>query len=246
MLRRPFASSRWQELYRRIREQLSLDERADREAAELLAGLARQRRSPLEELLRAIRGREVVVAGAGNTLEQGLELLAGRLLKAPLVAADGAVSPLLAKGLRPLLVVTDLDGPHAALYDAYQRGAQLAVHAHGDNMPQLMSFVPRLSSFLGTAQVEPAPPPLVNPYGFTDGDRAAYLAYALGARAIYLIGMELKEPPGVHSSMGRRSPAEVSTRLSIARELLSLLAQAGARLYSLGPPPAPGIRKMAI
>jgi uncharacterized Rossmann fold enzyme len=245
-LRRPYAPERWAELYRWICEQLGLDERSDRRAAELLAELMRGREVPIAEAMARLAGRDVAILGGGNTLQAGLLVMRSRLAYARTVAADGATAAALELGLVPDIIVTDLDGPHDVLREAYTRGSLLAVHAHGDNMEMLRGFVPGLSRLMGTCQVEPAPPPLINPYGFTDGDRAAYLAYALGARRIYLVGMELREPAGRFSSMARRSPLEMGRRLHIARTLLDLLARAGAELYSLGPSPASSIGQIDL
>lgn len=99
------------------------------------------------------------------------------------VAADGAVGAC-RDVVDTLCVVTDLDGGEH-LQRAAQTGTTLVVHAHGDN-------IDRWSACLGSWASQPSPPPLIlshqtdemwddmlNPGGFTDGDRA--VCFLLGA-----------------------------------------------------------------
>ena len=75
------------------------------------------------------------------------------------------------------------------IIQANQKGSFLAVHAHGNNLDKIKEYVPGLERVLGTTQSTP----LENVYnfgGFTDGDRALYLAVELGVNFIILAGMD--------------------------------------------------------
>ncbi|MEE1133862.1 MAG: 6-hydroxymethylpterin diphosphokinase MptE-like protein, partial [Methanobrevibacter sp.] len=63
------------------------------------------------------------------------------------------------------------------------------IHAHGDNMDKIAKLTPFFTSVLGTTQSQPVGN-LYNFGGFTDGDRAMFLAVALGAEEITLAGMD--------------------------------------------------------
>jgi uncharacterized Rossmann fold enzyme len=70
----------------------------------------------------------------------------------------------------------------------------LSLHAHGDNIPHLRFWVPRFNGpLVGTTQSRPIPG-IYNFGGFTDGDRAAFAAHALGAEKVKLLGFDLDDP----------------------------------------------------
>jgi len=119
----------------------------------------------------------------------------------PKIAADGATSYLLERGVIPDIVVTDLDGRMEDLIRAAHGGAVMVVHAHGDNLDKLVEFVPDLmevATVIGTCQCRPVGK-IWNFGGFTDGDRAVFLADHLGARKIALYGMDFKGEIGRYS-----------------------------------------------
>ena len=107
----------------------------------------------------------------------------GVLQKFVTVVADGATTALLhvAKAV-PDVIVTDLDGVVSDIVSAQRQGSIVVIHAHGDNIEQLNSFVPDFPRAIGSTQVEPRPN-VYNFLGFTDGDRAVFLAAAMGAKA---------------------------------------------------------------
>jgi len=74
-----------------------------------------------------------------------------------------------------------------------REGTIAVVHAHGDNMPLLRHWVPRLPGpVVGTTQAAPLPH-VHNFGGFTDGDRAVFAADHLGAARIAIIGFDLDD-----------------------------------------------------
>lgn len=145
-----------------------------------------------------------------------------------LIAADSSAPVLLEHGIVPDLVVTDLDGFSP---DVAPRGIPLVVHAHGDNISRLPA-VSGLDVCLGTAQTAPTGW-VLNFGGFTDGDRAVFLASALGARDIVLCGMDLAGP--VTTSSG--DPRTKLEKLRVAADLLEWLATfTESKLYTTSQP----------
>ena len=93
-------------------------------------------------------------------------------------------------------------------------GTLLAVHAHGDNIPLVKSWVPKMQGpVVGTTQSAP----LSNVYnfgGFSDGDRGVFAAHELGAASVSLIGFDLDDTSVDPVKHGK---------LMIARKLLHLI-----------------------
>jgi len=210
----------WRPWYDRIVRELGLNRKADQDATEILDKLLPE--PELAGLKNLVRGRECIVFGAGSSLEIDLERLerAGFLGKT-MITADGATSAVL-KFRNPEIIITDLDGNVDDQLDAWHLGSWIVVHAHGDNIAQVRKIVPKLKErVIGSTQVEPYGK-LFNFGGFTDGDRAAFMAHELGASKIYLAGMNLGTKIGKHS--GDKDLSRKLTKLKICKELLAWLA----------------------
>jgi len=196
----------WEPYYLRILGRLGFDRAKDEEAAHLLASLLSRDDLPLLDGL--IRGSPATVCGNGPSLTGQLDRIQGTV-----IAADGAANRLSARGIRPGAIVTDLDGAADAFIRMNEAGTVIVVHAHGDNMPLLKSWVPRFpGALVGTTQARPFDG-IHNFGGFTDGDRAVFLAHALGASEVGLAGFDLDDPDV--------DPVK-REKLRIARELLGL------------------------
>jgi hypothetical protein len=219
----------WAPWYRKIVERLNLDEVADVVAAKVLNAILPEPRH--QELSEILEGNECIVFGAGPSLEEDLMRLSlGGYLDKVLIAANGATTAVL-EYKAPDIVVTDLDGNVESQLEAWRRGAWLVLHAHGDNIPQIEKIAPQIGErVIGTAQIRPFGR-LFNFGGFTDGDRAAFMAWELGASRIYLAGMDLGEKIGGYS--GGKNARQKLIKLEICGELLSWLASLGANLVNL-------------
>jgi uncharacterized Rossmann fold enzyme len=182
--------AKWEPLYQSILQDFGFSPAKDEEAAKLLAELLRGREQPLQAAEAKVRGHSVVVVGNAPSLEKELDGL--QESDAVFIAADGATSVLLKRGIVPDIVVTDLDGPFPAILKANQTGSIVVVHAHGDNLDALKKYVPQLERIIGTVQCHP-PPGLYNFAGFTDGDRCVFLAKELGAASIKLVGFDFDD-----------------------------------------------------
>jgi hypothetical protein len=220
----------WRPWYKEIVARLNLDERADRAAAKILNCLLPE--PDLKKFIRLLQRQECIVFGAGPSLDEDLKKLQrmGYLNKV-LIAADGATSAVI-KYRNPDIVVTDLDGDIGDQLEGWRCGSWLVIHAHGDNIAQVRGILPKLNErTIGTTQVKPFGI-LCNFGGFTDGDRAAFMAHELGASKIYLAGMDLGTRLGRYS--GIKDTNRKLVKLKICKELLSWLAgELGANLVNL-------------
>jgi len=178
----------WERFYEGILQDFGFDRRKDERSAEILSALLKDKNLVEEDVLwKTIKGKNVAVAGGAGNLERVLP-------KSPLwdvlIAADGTTSTLMRKSLVPDIIVTDLDGTIEHQIEANRQGAIVAVHAHGDNIPQIKKYVPQFTGkMIGTVQCRPFDE-LKNYGGFTDGDRGVVMAAHFGAQEIRLLGFD--------------------------------------------------------
>ncbi len=225
--------SAWEGWYTEIAAALRLSKAEDQAATDRLSILL-SNHSTQEDLRQLLRGRVAIVFGAGPSLEFDLrqaveEQVLSHVVK---VCADGATSAFLKiTGGVPDIITSDLDGDVDDILYANSRGAMVLVHAHGDNMPAVNEYTPLFSKpILGTTQVEERNN-VYNFGGFTDGDRAAFVAEAQGANPILLAGMDMGLIVGEYSKPGLREPVRASERkllkLGFAKRLLEWLGEYG-------------------
>jgi len=193
---------RWKSFYRAISIDLDLSEHLDVESARLLDGILENRDvdSIIERLRILIKGKDVTVFGAGPSLKRTLRKYRSLISGTTKVSADGATTALLEEGILPDVVVTDLDGRIEDLLEADGRGTIVVLHAHGDNAEMIRDYGGSFRNLIGTTQTNPRLfKNLYNFGGFTDGDRAVFLADHFGARRIYLIGFDFDGRIGRYS-----------------------------------------------
>jgi hypothetical protein len=180
----------WEPYYKAILDDFGWTPEGDEAAARAMAPLLPDPGPALARIEALIRGRDVLVCGKAPRLGEDLRGLDRS--QYTVIAADGATSALLAAGIVPDIVVSDLDGSHADLLEAGERGAVILAHAHADNVPAVKELVPRLKSVVGTTQSRPFGR-VYNFGGFSDGDRCVFLAKEFGARSIRIIGFDLDD-----------------------------------------------------
>ncbi len=174
--------------------------------------------------------KEVIIFGAGPSIKDNIrEVKNLNLSQYTLIAADGATTALLEEDIVPDIIVTDLDGEMKDILCAGHEGSFLVVHAHGNNIEKVKEYVPRFHRVLGTTQSTP----LDNVYnfgGFTDGDRALFLAVELGAEYIILAGMDFGKivtrysRPDLTGSEGRADEIK-ELKLKFAKKLVEWVAE---------------------
>ena len=112
----------------------------------------------------------------------------------PAIVADGAIGAI-SDLSKVALIVTDGDGtPH--LEKALNKGIPICLHAHGDNQDswaRILSIIDENQEVLLTHQTPYEIDRMYNPGGFTDGDRAVCIAFALGATEVELVGFSIDD-----------------------------------------------------
>ena len=178
----------WEPVYETILADFGFDRTSDEHVRDRLADLTRP--FALDRL--DVTGETVVIAGAGPSLETELDEVDAT--NGSVFAASTAVDRLQEVGIAVDCMVTDLDKNPETVRALTEAGTPVAVHAHGDNEPLVDEVVPTLDieHVLGTTQAAPVGP-VVNVGGFTDGDRAAFLADHCGASSLEFVGWDFDD-----------------------------------------------------
>jgi uncharacterized Rossmann fold enzyme len=175
----------WDPIYERIRADFGFDRAADERARDVLAALVDDPLAP--EALTGLNDATIAIVAPGPSLSAEVE----RATAADaVVAVSAAARPLREHGIDIDCVVTDLDGAPLVARKLSHEGVPVVVHAHGDNVAAIRRHVPNLATVCPTTQVEPTDR-VHNVGGFTDGDRAAFLADHCGADSLVFVGWDL-------------------------------------------------------
>ncbi|NHI04632.1 hypothetical protein DYY67_1793 [Candidatus Nitrosotalea sp. TS] len=118
----------WEQKYREILHEFDFDRKDDTHAANLL-NLFVKTRFPLNKLDRKIKNKVVFIIGAGPSLSSSIPSIK-KFKKATKIVADGATRALIENGIKPDIVVTDLDGNLDYLKKASKMNAIMVVHSH--------------------------------------------------------------------------------------------------------------------
>jgi len=194
----------------------------------------------LDSLKSNLQADKVLVVGCGPNLQNDLENSIKRnyITKYPVIVADGASTLFAELDIVPQAIVTDLDGDFSHIQKLNRKGSITVVHAHGDNISDVRNLVPKLKGpIIGSTQVEPRPH-VYNFGGFTDGDRALFLAYVLGVRSVILGGMKFNGPVGEYSLLRKDKKKDIRIKLmklEIAKELIKTLINLGMDIRCLSP-----------
>jgi len=216
----------WKEIYAKIVVDLQLDKSKDETAAEILNQLMNTYTSHVintNVLSTLIKDNTIFVFGAAPCLEKDIKENSTQFKTGVLIAADGATSALLKYDLMPDIIVTDLDGVIADQLKANMKKAILIIHAHGDNIDVVQKTIPKIrGSFLGTIQTNPRDySNVLNFGGFTDGDRAVFLADQFQPKKIILVGFDCTSPPGFYSFQYQKNKGRKKKKLEWCQRLLN-------------------------
>ncbi|KKN17440.1 hypothetical protein LCGC14_0965880 [marine sediment metagenome] len=202
----------YKDWYFRIINDFKFDYEEDCKARDYLTKILDLKKNEwnLEELLFSFKkGLQeksfILIYGCGPTLEETVEYLLrykGKdIFKTSInLAADGASVFLKEKSIPINAIFTDLDG---ITINEFNYPKFLIIHAHGDNIDKIRFFrksIIRFKKVIGTTQVEPNAN-VINPGGFTDGDRILFFLRGLLApfHKLFLIGMDFKNVVGKYS-----------------------------------------------
>ena len=229
----------WFPYYQDIRRQFGYSTQTDQQAADVLSRLIRRKALDIKILRRKIEGKQIIVIGAGKSLENSTAFLK-KNKKSIKIVADGAVQALIERKIKPDIVVTDLDGNLSFLFEAERIGAIMVVHAHSDNIDKLKKIIPKFKHVIGSTQMMPVKN-VYNFGGFTDGDRCAFLAEEFGAGEIILVGMDFGREIGRYSKDFIKDPKLKMEKMRVARKLLEMLSKrSSSRLFDTSKRPIKG------
>ena len=187
----------WDSKYKKILKDFGYSRKEDTQSCKLLNSLL-PKKTPIVKIRDLIENKPVFVVGAGPSLPSCISILK-KYKKITKIVADGAVRAIIENGLKPDIVVTDLDGDIKSLKKVGRTNTLMVVHAHGDNTDKI-HLVKNFKNCTGTTQTKPAGR-VHNFGGFTDGDRCVFLANHFNAKQIILLGMDFGTRIGRYSKI---------------------------------------------
>ena len=211
--------SDWSKKYSEIVKEFKFDEKKDKESAIALNLLLKNTKTN-NKLTNLIKGKTVVVIGSGPSLSRDISKIK-RLSKLTKIAADSSTKVLVENQIIPEIIVTDLDGDQHTLKILAKTNSVFVVHAHGDNIEKI-EFARKFKHWIATTQSKPFDK-IQNFGGFTDGDRAVFLASHFGAEKIILIGMDFGDRIGRHSNTKNSERSIKLKKLKKGKKLLEWL-----------------------
>ena len=219
----------WESKYREILKDFGYSRNKDAQSAKLLNSLL-QKKTLSTGIRDLIKNKPVFVIGAGPSLPYCIPILK-KHKKITKIVADGATKAIIENGLRPDIVVTDLDGDITSLKKAGSKNTIMVVHAHGDNSEKL-HLLKYFKNCVGTTQTKPIGK-IHNFGGFTDGDRCVFLANHFQAKKIILLGMDFGNRIGRYSKTNVVNRTTKIKKLRRGKKLLEWLAKKSeSQLYS--------------
>jgi len=194
----------WEILYQKISEDLELDIKNEIKSAKIFNEILKNNKNKIileSDLKNIFFKKEVFIFGAGPSLEKTIKSYKDRFENKILISADGATSALIKEKIYPDIIVTDLDGKVSDQINSNIKKSIVIIHAHGDNINNIKRYTKKFEkNIFGTIQINPLKYKFLNNYGgFTDGDRAVFLAEHFQAKYIYLLGFDFDGNIGRYS-----------------------------------------------
>jgi len=184
--------SDWEPIYEQILAEFGYPRSGDERARGILAELVDGQQFDVDGW--SLAGDRVAIAGGAPSLATAEELSMARNADA-VIAASTAADVLFEAGITVDCMVTDIDKNPETARQLTERGVPVAVHAHGDNSDLLREYLPTYEHSAVIPTTQAAPTETVRNFGgFTDGDRAAYLADYCGADELVFPGWEFSDP----------------------------------------------------
>jgi len=217
----------WKSTYEKIVSDFNYSVETDKKAADVLDNLLQEKKNILtiSMLKNLIIKREIIIFGAGSSLEVSILKHKKNLTDKLKIAADGTTTALLKNNICPDIIVTDLDGKVSDQLKANSEGSIAIIHAHGDNINEIKKYVPKFEGrILGTTQINPEYYDFLHNFGgFTDGDRAVYLADHFHAKKIYLMGFDFNNKIGEYSFAENKDKKLKLKKLKWCKYLIDVL-----------------------
>ena len=169
----------WWSFQEEISEQFGFSKYREEVAADLVS-YTKQKISLIRKL---IEGNNLILVGAG--LKKDIEIPNRNI-----IVADGALRACLEQGITPSIVVTDLDGYIPDILWASEKGSEIVLHAHGDNIARVFQYI----SEIGPNCITTTYPSVSSSCwgGFTDGDRALMMSLSLNCNTVKMVGFDYR------------------------------------------------------
>jgi len=181
----------WEPVYESLLDDFGYPRTGDEQARDRLAALLADAETYDPRGL-GLDGETVAIAGAGPSLEANADRAAAA---DSVIAASTATDRLREAGVAVDCMVTDLDKNPETGRELTQSGTPVFVHAHGDNMPAVERVVPGYDAAFVVPTTQAATTDAIRNFGgFTDGDRAAFLADHFGADQLIFVGWDFEDP----------------------------------------------------
>ena len=212
--------SDWEPIYIKILEDFGFDRSEDEMNVRILKMVTVNSDLIDDDEFVECFGDEVTVFGNAPCLESDID---SKGFAGTLVASGSSVGRLLDRGIRPDVVVTDLDGDIDSQIEASAKGAVTAIHAHGDNGDLIRMYA---GSFKGRILLTTQSTPENTVYdfgGFTDGDRAVCMAVHFGAGRIHLRGFDYDDPMPKDGN----DPSVKKRKLAWAERIIGIVCPSG-------------------
>ncbi len=173
----------WFPIYLEITDELGIDRKMDYiSSLKLSRYIHRDIKS-----LSSYYGRRFFVIGNSHSMKDSLSIISN----GNVIVADSAIDVYLNYMPYPDIIVSDLDGNISKIMESYDNGSSIFIHAHGDNMGMIEKYAKYFNNGFATTQHVPFNH-IYNFGGFSDGDRAAFLADHFCAVEIILLGFDFK------------------------------------------------------
>ena len=225
--------SGWNSKYLEIIKEFKYNKKQDLESAKILNSILKDS-SALQKITKLINSKPVFVVGSGPSLQFAIPFLK-KFKKIAIIVADSALKPLIENGIKPSIVVTDLDGDEKTLKKIGKTSTIFVVHAHGDNITRLQ-MTKNFKNCIGTTQTKSFGK-IHNFGGFTDGDRAVFLANHFDAKMIILFGMDFGNKIGKFSNTNNSDRRIKLKKLKKAESLLQWLSKkSNSKLFTTSDP----------
>jgi len=224
----------WEPIYKKISEDFDFSTEKEEQSADLLNKILREKKHlSIKKLEELINNKDAIVFGAGPSLETSITIHKKDFINKLKIAADGATTALLKNNICPDIIVTDLDGNVSDQIKANSMGSIVVIHAHGDNIEKIKKYVAKFNDeIIGTTQINPGPYEHVNNFGgFTDGDRAAFLATHFNAKEISLIGFDFDGKIGRYSFSKNKDKNLKLKKLKWCKGLIELLRESKQNIH---------------
>lgn len=218
----------WEPIYKKIAKDFDFQENKEKKSAEELSNLLKFKKiHSIKNFQELIENKDVIVFGSGPSLENSLLRYKDDFAGKVKIVADGATSALLKENIWSDIIVTDLDGKISDQIHANLNGSIAVIHAHGDNLIQIQKYVPEFKGeLIGTIQINPnSYENIYNFGGFTDGDRAIFLASHFKAKKISLVGFEFTGKIGTYSFLNKKDEKIKLKKLDWCKYLIDLLIE---------------------